>query len=147
LPLSYNKDDSAYPMVVNHDSYSYKNNDGIIFITAGTAGDDLHSIDFYLPYTAIQKRSHGFLNFDVKDNGNTLVGTFYDNKNLDILDRFTLHKDGSGKKYSYNDFTSMSQEYYSTSEMSKSFDQNDSDLNVQNFKYNNDIYNQVPLIQ
>ncbi|MFB5600987.1 MAG: metallophosphoesterase [Nitrososphaeraceae archaeon] len=134
LPLTYNKDDSAYPIVVDTESYSYNNN-GIIFITAGTAGDDLHSIDFYLPYTAIQKREHGFLNFDVKDNGNTLIGTFYDNKNLDILDRFTLNKDSSGKKYPPNNFNSMSQEYYVTSENTESYDQNDSHLNIKNFEY------------
>lgn len=112
LPLKYNKDDSSYPVVVNHDSDSYKNNDGIIFITAGTGGDDLHKIDSYLPYTVIQKRDHGFLNFDIRNNGNTLIGTFYDNKNLDILDRFVLNKEGYEDKYSQININSNNEKYY-----------------------------------
>jgi hypothetical protein len=117
LPLSYNKENPLYPIVTNQQNYEYKNNNGIIFITAGTAGDNLQNIDFYLPYTVIQKRSHGFLNFDIKDNGNTLVGTFYDNKKLIILDKFTLSKNENGKDHSLDNFNSISQEYYSTAEI------------------------------
>ncbi len=119
LPLSYNKDNPLYPIVTNQQNYEYKNNNGIIFITAGTAGDDLQNIDYYLPYTVIQKRSHGFLNFDIKDNGNTLVGTFYDNKKLTILDKFTLSKNENGKDHSLDDFNSISQEFYSAAKINE----------------------------
>lgn len=92
LPISYNEDSDLYPIVVKHENYEYNKNNGIMFVTAGTAGDDSHSIDYFLPFAALQKNTHGFLNFDIKDNGDTLVGTFYDNKNLEIIDQFTISK-------------------------------------------------------
>jgi hypothetical protein len=38
------------------------------------------------------------LNFDLKNNGNTLIGTFYDTDDRDILDRFVISKDNNGEK-------------------------------------------------
>lgn len=91
----------------------------IIFVTAGTAGDGLHKIDSSLPYAVIQERTHGFLNFDVKDNGNTLVGTFYGNKDLKVLDTFTLSKGGKYNNDSYESFASIGKEYHSIYEDKK----------------------------
>ena len=82
------------------------NQDGIIFVTAGTAGDELHKITYFLPYYTIQKGKFGFLNFDLKNKEQTPTGTFYDTDDLDILDRFVISKDNdSGKKtYSEKEF-------------------------------------------
>ena len=62
LPLSYNNDDPFYPVVMNNNNNNneYKNNEGIIFVTAGTAGDELHKIAHFLPYYVIQEREFGF---------------------------------------------------------------------------------------
>ena len=117
LPLSYNEDNPVSPIVTNQENYEYKNNNGIIFITAGTAGDDLQNIDYDLPFTVLQLRSYGFLNFDIIDNGDTLVGTFYDNKQLTILDKFTISKNENAKNHSSDDFNSVSQGFYSTAEI------------------------------
>lgn len=98
LPLSYNNDDPFYPVVRDQNNYEYNNQDGIIFVSAGTAGDELHKIAYSYPYYVIQEQKFGFLNFDLKNNGYTLMGTFYETDDLDILDRFVISKDNSGKK-------------------------------------------------
>ena len=98
LPLSYNNDNATIPFVMNQNNNEYHNQDGIIFITAGTAGDKIHIISHYLPYYTIQKAKFGFLNFDLENNGHTLTGTFYDTDDLDILDRFVISKDNDSRK-------------------------------------------------
>jgi hypothetical protein len=106
LPLSYNNDNSTYPIVMdqNNNNYNnkYTNNQGIIFVTAGTAGDALHKITYFHSYYVIQKGQFGFLNFDLKNNEHTLMGTFYETDHRDVLDRFVISKDNSGKK-TYSD--------------------------------------------
>src|SRR5829696_7432820 len=98
LPLSYNNDNPISPIIMDQNNNEYSNNDGIIFVTAGTAGDALHNIDYFHPYYAIQEGKFGFLNFDLTNNGQTIISTFYDTDDHDILDRFIISKDKSGKK-------------------------------------------------
>ena len=106
LPLSYNNDNPSYPVVIDKINSDYRDNEGIIFLTAGTAGDELHNIDYILPYYVIQERYFGFLNFDLRNNGQTLVGTFYDTENLGIMDKFEVSKGRSGEK-TYSDENSQ----------------------------------------
>jgi len=40
---------------MDQNSYEYTNNDGVMFVTAGTAGDDLHNIAYSLSYYVIQR--------------------------------------------------------------------------------------------
>ena len=99
LPLSYNNVKPTYPVIIdNNNNNEYENNDGIIFVTAGTAGDELHKIAHYLPYYVIQDRKFGFLNFDLTNGGQTLVGTFHDTDDTYTLDKFVISKDKTGKK-------------------------------------------------
>ena len=103
LPLSYNNDNPTYPVVMdqnnnNNNNNKYSNNNGVIFVTAGTAGDDLHDIAYSLPYYVIQQGQFGFLNFDLTNNGQTLISTFYDTDDTNILDKFVISKDITGKK-------------------------------------------------
>ena len=102
LPLSYNNDNATIPVIMDQNNNEYNNQDGIIFVTAGTAGDKIHKIAYSLPYYTIQKGKFGFLNLDLKNKGHTLIGTFYDTDDLDILDRFVISKDNSGIK-TYSD--------------------------------------------
>ncbi len=104
LPLSYNNDYPEYPVTKDQNNYDHPDQDGIIFLTAGTAGDKLHNIDYFLPYYVIQERYFGFLNFDLRNNGHTLIGTFYETDNHSILDKFEISKDMTGKK-TYSDET------------------------------------------
>ena len=103
LPLSYNNNDSTSPSIIDQNNNNgYTNNKGVIFVTAGTAGDALHNIDYFHPYYVIQEGKFGFLNFDLENNGHTLMGTFYETDARDILDRFVISKDNSEKK-TYSD--------------------------------------------
>jgi len=114
LPLSYNTNNPSYPVVMDKTNSDYADNDGIIFLTAGTAGDKLHKIDYLLPYYVIQERYFGFLNFDLKNSGQTLVGTFYDTENLGIVDEFEVSKDRTGKKiYSDENSQPYNKKYFS----------------------------------
>ncbi len=97
LPLSYNNYNTTNPFVIDQNNTKYTK-DGVIFITAGTAGDKLHHIGYYLPYYKIQKEKFGFLNFNLENYGHRLIGTFYDTDDLDILDRFIIYKDNENRK-------------------------------------------------
>ena len=115
-PLSYNNDNPIYPVVMDKNNNEHTNQNGIIFVTAGTAGDELHDIEYLLPYYVIQEKKHGFLNFVLKNNGQTLIGTFHDTNAPDILDKFVISKDNTGKKtYSEENFGSTNNNIYSTS--------------------------------
>lgn len=98
LPLSYNNDNATIPIVMDQNDNEYNNQDGIIFITAGTAGDKIHKITYHLSYYTIQKGKFGFLNFDLNNNAHELIGTFYDTDDLDILDKFVITKDKDNRK-------------------------------------------------
>ena len=99
LSLSYNSDNPVYPIVKDQNNNNgFPSNDGIVFITAGTAGDELHKIAHYLPYYVIQEGKFGFLNFDLINNGHTLVGKFYDTDDVTTLDKFVISKDFTGNK-------------------------------------------------
>ncbi len=103
LPLLYNNNDSTFPTIIDQNNNNgYTNIKGVIFVTAGTAGDALHNIDYFHPYYVIQEGKFGFLNFDLENNGHTLMGTFYETDARDILDRFVISKDNSGEK-TYSD--------------------------------------------
>ena len=118
LPLSYNNDNPTYPVIMDQNNNEYENNEGIIFVTAGTAGDELHKIAYSLPYYVIQKGQFGFLNFDLTNGGQTIVGTFHDTDDIHILDKFVISKDKTGKKtYSEENFDRYNHNnyYYSTS--------------------------------
>src|SRR5688572_23234022 len=84
LPLSYNNDNPIYPVIMDQNNNQYSKNNGIIFVTAGTAGDDLHDIAYSLSYYVIQQGQFGFLNLDLTNNGQTLVSTFYDTDDTNV---------------------------------------------------------------
>jgi hypothetical protein len=116
LPLLYNNDDPISPIVIDKNINEHINQNGIIFVTAGTAGDELHDIEHLLPYYVIQEKQHGFLNFDLKNNGQTLIGTFHDTNDENILDKFVISKDATGKKtYSQESFGATNNNIYSAS--------------------------------
>jgi predicted MPP superfamily phosphohydrolase len=69
----------------------YENTNGIIYLTVGTAGDELQQIKEKEDYYVIQKEKYGFLNLKLENNGKTIVGEFRTN-NDKILDNFVLKK-------------------------------------------------------
>jgi hypothetical protein len=90
-PLLYNHEDDQEPIVIDNSESNYYNTDGIIFLTVGTAGDELHDIEDKEDYYIIQKERYGFLNLKLENNGKTIVGEFHTNKGK-ILDNFELTK-------------------------------------------------------
>ena len=96
LPLLYNFEDDSYPIIRgdNFDPYYYHNPDGIIFLTVGTGGDGLQKIVDKKDYYVIQDDEvYGVLNFELADNGQSLIGTFYDTENHIVVDKFVISKD------------------------------------------------------
>ncbi len=121
LPLSYNSDNPIYPVIMDQNNNQYSKNNGIIFVTAGTAGDDLHDIAYSLSYYVIQQGQFGFLNLDLTNNGQTIVSTFYDTDDTNVLDRFVISKDITGKKTFSEDNSEQydDKNYYFTSQDEK----------------------------
>jgi hypothetical protein len=64
---------------------------GIIYLTVGTADDELQQIMEKEDYFVIQKEKYGFLNLKLENNGKPLVGEFHTN-NDKILDNFEVKK-------------------------------------------------------
>ncbi|MGZ8891187.1 MAG: metallophosphoesterase [Nitrososphaeraceae archaeon] len=99
-PMSYNKvvgvetkdQESMSERTEDDDSKSiYENTNGIIYLTVGTAGDELQQIKEKEDYYTIQKEKYGFLNLKLENNGKTIVGEFHTNNNK-ILDNFEVIK-------------------------------------------------------
>ena len=71
----------------------YHNPNGIIFLTVGTAGDELNEILDKEDYYVIQDEDEfGFLNLKLENNGTKIVGEFHSNDNDKITDYFELTK-------------------------------------------------------
>jgi len=105
FPLKYNNDngDSSNPISASTNMNNYKENNGVIYLTAGTAGKSHYEIEQQESYIAAQDDEHfGFLNIDITDK--TLKGTFYANENENepgyhyvgnqnnAIDHFTISK-------------------------------------------------------
>jgi hypothetical protein len=96
-PIKYNSDSSINPIITDRNTNTYTNPEGQIFLTVGTGGASLHSLNGNkAPYTVTaQDEEYGFLNLDVagSNNGGTtmLVGTFYSNDGT-VKDKFTITK-------------------------------------------------------
>jgi hypothetical protein len=93
FPLLYNQQDDQEPIITDNSEFSYNNPNGIIFLTVGTAGDELQDIVDNEDYYMIQEEEYGFLNLKLDNEGKTLVGEFRTGgNNDDILDNFELTK-------------------------------------------------------
>ncbi len=90
-PLMYNSKNDGQPIYSNSTASNYHNPHGIIFLTVGTAGDELQDIENKDDYYVIQKERYGFLNLELKGDGHTIMGEFHTNKGK-ILDNFELTK-------------------------------------------------------
>lgn len=96
-PIRYNATNSSIPIIVDKHLDSYVNPNGRIFITVGTAGAEQYSFAGQASYIAKQFERFGFLNIAVKDNGTKMVGTFYDNRDGNDKDVFTIVKNKDGR--------------------------------------------------
>jgi hypothetical protein len=99
-PIKYNSEAPINPIITDRNKITYTNPEGQIFLTIGTGGASLHSLNGNkAPYIiTAEDQEHGFLNVDVTESNNNngrttvLVGTFYSNDNGDMTDQFTITK-------------------------------------------------------
>ncbi len=90
-PLLYNSESDEDPIFNNNLTNNYYQKPaGIVFLTVGTAGDELHDIEDQEDYYIIQNNDEfGFLDLKLENNGKTIVGEFHTNEG-DIIDYFEL---------------------------------------------------------
>ena len=86
------KSDAPQPIIALKQQSQYPPTNGIIFLTVGTAGDELDPVSENPYFYAVQESKFGFLNIKIQNNGNTLVGEFLTNEGS-VLDHFELHND------------------------------------------------------
>lgn len=91
-PISYNKLSSSNPIITDSNSNSYQSSEGQVYITVGTGGAELHSLSEKATFTVNQYMGHGFLEIFLTNNGRTLTGLFYLNKDGSIGDTFNITK-------------------------------------------------------
>jgi predicted MPP superfamily phosphohydrolase len=98
-PIKYNSDSSINPIITDRNTDTYTNPEGQIYLTVGTGGASLHSLNGNkAPYIiTAQDDVYGFLNVDVTNNNNdgttTFVGTFYSNNGGgEMTDQFAITK-------------------------------------------------------
>jgi hypothetical protein len=85
-----NKKVEPKPIITVNNTSEYPPTDGIVFLTVGTAGDELDPVKENPYFYAVQKSKFGFLNIKIQNNGNTLVGEFLTNDGA-VLDHFELN--------------------------------------------------------
>ena len=59
---------------------TYNDPTGEVYVTAGTAGGNLHDLGSKADFIDTQYKGFGFLNVDISSNGTKLIGTFYANE-------------------------------------------------------------------
>ena len=85
-----NKKVEPKPIITNPSQSDYLNKDnGIIFLTVGTAGDELDPVKERPNFYVHQESKFGFLEIEIKNNGKKLIGQFHTNDG-EIADQFTL---------------------------------------------------------
>jgi len=88
---STNKKAQPQPIITDHSQSEYPPTDGIVFLTVGTAGDELDPVKEIHDFYVVQASKFGFLNIEIENKGKTLVGTFHSNEG-DIIDHFKLNE-------------------------------------------------------
>ena len=86
-----NKKAEPQPIITDHSQSEYQPTDGIVFLTVGTAGDELDPIKEKHDFYVIQVSKFGFLNIEIENKGKTLVGAFHANDG-GIIDQFKLNE-------------------------------------------------------
>jgi hypothetical protein len=89
-PLLYNYESDKEPLITDHSQSEYLPTDGIVFLTVGTAGDELDPVIEHPRFYVAQESEFGFLNIIIENGGKTLVGEFLTNDGY-VLDYFKLN--------------------------------------------------------
>jgi len=96
-PITYNPADSSEPLVTNDLTTGYDGQkDGIVFAIVGTGGVNFYAFEGQAPFVDKQFAGNfGFLDVNISNDKShsKLTGTFYDNQEGKILDKFTIEKE------------------------------------------------------
>ena len=84
--------DGLETAIIDRNNSTYVNPSGPIFVTVGTAGEELHDLAAQLPFVATQFKRNGFLDVHISSNGTRLTGTFFDSLSETDGDYFTITK-------------------------------------------------------
>ena len=91
-PLFYNDNNSSQPIIEEYGKTDYSSSKGMFQIIVGTGGVDFDGFSNQEPFVVYQEDSHyGFLNVDVIEQGNVLLGRYYSNTG-DAIDEFKISK-------------------------------------------------------
>ena len=91
-PLKLTGNDGSEPTITDKNNSTYINPGGPIFITVGTAGEELHDLAAKYPFVATQFKRNGFLDVHISNNGTRLTGIFFDSLSETDGDYFTIAK-------------------------------------------------------
>ena len=91
-PLKLTGSDGSEPTIIDRNNSTYVNPGGPIFITVGTAGEELHDLAAQYPFVATQFKRNGFLDVQISNNGTRLTGIFFDSLSESDGDYFTIAK-------------------------------------------------------
>lgn len=91
-PLKLDGSGGSGPTITDKNNSTYVNPKGPIFVTVGTAGEELHPLDGKYPFVVSQLERNGFLEVHVSNDGTNLTGSFYDSVNDANGDKFTISK-------------------------------------------------------
>ena len=96
-PLAYNNNNdnsnvnpSSNPTITSINTNTYNDPTGEVYVTAGTAGGNLHDLGSKADFIDTQYKGFGFLNVDISSDGTKLIGTFYANEDGSVKDTFTI---------------------------------------------------------
>jgi hypothetical protein len=78
--------------MADKNSSAYSDPKGAIFLIVGTAGAHQYDLSGKSPYIVNQFQRFGFLEIDIVQNGRKLVGTFFDSRDGQSKDQFTITK-------------------------------------------------------
>lgn len=91
-PLMFNHINSSSPIIADKNSSVYTDPKGAIYLVVGTAGSHQYDLLGKSPYFVNQFQRFGFLGIDIVNNGRKLVGTFFDSRDGQSKDQFTITK-------------------------------------------------------
>jgi hypothetical protein len=91
-PLILTGNDGSKAAVIDRNDSTYVNPGGPIFITVGTAREELHDLSAQHPFVASQFKRNGFLDVHISDNGTRLTGVYFDSLSETDGDYFTIAK-------------------------------------------------------
>lgn len=92
FPISYNEKEPSNPIITDKNEEQYNDPKGIIFVVAGTGGADQYNFTGQAPFIEKQFQRLGFLDIKILNNGTSMMGTFYENREVTDKDHFIINK-------------------------------------------------------